>query len=89
MALSSKELRKRLTENPDVTDIDGKPLAVGDNVLYVNSRYGSGTELCHGQIVRFAAKISHYGNEVFTVVKEDGKEVESKIRYPASYIFKK
>lgn len=39
----------------DVLDIDGRTLEIGDKVLYINTRYGSGSELNHGVIIAFKA----------------------------------
>lgn len=85
----AKAAKADLLNNVAEQDIDGKRLAIGDAVIYVNSRYGSGTELCHGVIDRFEAKADSRGHTVFTIVKERGKDVESKIQYPGSYIWKK
>lgn len=85
----AKAAKADLLNNVMEQDIDGKKLAVGDEVIYVNSRYGSGTELCHGVIDRFEAKADSRGHTVFTIVKERGKDVESKIQYPGAYIWKK
>ncbi len=85
----AKAAKADLLNNVAEQDIDGKRLAIGDEVIYVNSRYGSGTELCHGTIDRFEAKADSRSHTVFTIVKERGKDVESKIQYPGSYIWKK
>jgi len=85
----AKAAKAKLLDNIMEEDIDGKRLAVGDKVLYVNSRYGSGTDLCHGTIVRFEAKADSRGHTIFTIVQMDGSEMESKIQYPGSYIWKK
>lgn len=39
--------------NLQINDIDGKSIAVGDNVLYMNIRYGIGSSLCHGIVKEF------------------------------------
>lgn len=76
-------------ESPDQYDIDGKKLEIGDNVLYINARYGLGFVLCHGTIVRFEASVDSRKKEIFTIVQRDGTSVTSKILYPYAMIWKK
>jgi len=85
----AKSVKAELLANIKEKDIDGKPLAVGDGVLYINARYGGGAVLCHGTIDRFEAKADSKHHTVFTIVTEDGKDVESKIQYPGAFIWKK
>lgn len=80
----AKAAKKARLDNPQETDIDGKLLAVGDKVLYINSRYGSGSELCHGKVIRFDAT----RDTTFTIVQQCGTDMESKIQYAGSYIWK-
>lgn len=71
----------------EVFDIDNKPLAEGDTVLYINARYGQATTLCHGVIKRFQAYPKL--NLVSVFVANDETGVESECKYPHSQIFKK
>lgn len=84
----AKAAREAATTNPDVTDIDGNGLKVGDKVLYINARYGSAMELDHGTVDRFEAKASRASVEVFVIVK-NAAGVESKLGSPAAMIWKK
>lgn len=84
-----KAAKAKLLDNIKEEDIDGKRLFVGDKVLYINARYGGGAQLCHGTIDRFEAKADSRSHTVFTIVTEDGKDVESKIQYPGAFIWKK
>lgn len=85
----AKEAKRKLLKNPGQVDIDGKELDVGDEVLYVNSRYGTGTNLCHGAVARFEAKADSRSHTIYTIVKERDSNEESKIQYSSDYIFKK
>ena len=75
-------------KNPDQKDIDGNILNIGDNVLYINARYGSGMELCHGKIKEFKAKVDSRRTEIFTVV-ENAEGVLSTISHSHCMIWKK
>lgn len=83
-----KAAKAEALKEPDQYDIDGKMLAIGDKVLYINARYGSAFELSHGVIKEFKASVDSRRTEIFTIVtNEEG--VESKISSPETMIFKK
>jgi len=85
----AKAAKAALLVSPNEVDIDGKPLAAGDSVLYINSRYGSGSGLCHGTVIRFEAKVDSKRQHVYTIVQMDGSDMESKIEHSGAYIWKK
>ena len=84
-----KAAKEALIKNPDQRDIDGKVLAVGDKVLYINARYGSGFVLCHGTIKEFKVSADSKGHAFTTIVTLDGDDMESSISYPSQMIWKK
>jgi hypothetical protein len=84
-----KAAKEKLLKNPDQRDIDGRPLAVGDEVLYINARYGSGFVLNHGTIKEFKVTADSKGHSFVTIVKNDDADEESSISYPSQMIWKK
>ncbi len=84
-----KAAKEELIKNPDQHDIDGKLLSVGDKVLYINARYGSGFVLCHGTIKEFKVSADSKGHSFTTIVKNDDGDEESSISYPTQMIWKK
>ncbi len=68
-------------------DIDGNALEVGDKVLYLNMRYGSGGKLCHGKIRAFKAH-ARDGYVSVIIINDEGSE-ESECRNPFDQIYKK
>lgn len=83
-----KAAKEALLKNPDQHDIDGKLLSVGDKVLYINARYGSGFVLCHGTIKEFKVTADSKGHSFSTIVQLDGDDEESSISYPSQMIWK-
>jgi hypothetical protein len=80
-----KAAKAEALKAPNQYDIDGNRLDVGDKVLYINARYGSGMELEHGTIKEFKAVVDSRKTEIFTiVVNKNG--VESKISNPSNMI---
>jgi len=79
-----------LANNPQ-KDIDGEILNVGDQVLYINTRYGQGSSLCHGVIREFTAIVDSRSTEIFTHIENlDVQNGEmSKVSYPHMMIWKK
>lgn len=84
-----KAAKEKLLASPDQHDIDGKLLAVGDKVLYINTRYGSGSMLCHGVISEFRVSADSKGHSFTTIVKNDEGDEESAISYPWQMIWRK
>lgn len=84
----AKAAQKEILKSPDQKDIDGNILAIGDPVLYINARYGSGMTLEHGTVKEFKVSVDSKKHEIFTIVQNsDG--VESKITNSHNMIFKK
>jgi hypothetical protein len=84
-----KAAKEELLKNPAQHDIDGKLLAVGDKVLYINARYGSGFGMCHGTIKEFKVVADSSGHSFTTVVQLDGEDQVSSISNPSEMIWKK
>jgi hypothetical protein len=84
-----KAAKEELLKNPDQHDIDGKLLAVGDKVLYINARYGSGFGMCHGTIKEFKVVADSSGHSFTTVVQMDGEDQLSSISNPSEMVYKK
>lgn len=84
----AKAAKAELLADPKQTDIDNKSIAIGDKVLYINARYGSGMVLSHGVINRFEARADSQGTEIFTIVVDD-TGTESKMRMPDQMLYKK
>lgn len=78
--------KEKLLQN-QVYDIDSNELKVGDEVLYLNMRYGSGGSLCHGKIKEFKAH-ARVGY-VSVIISNDNLEQESECRNPSYQIYKK
>ena len=81
-----EEGKKLLTQ--DFYDIDDEKLSVGDEVLYLNIRYGSGGTLCHGVVKSFKAHARDGYVSVIIANKENPSE-ESECRQPFNQIYKK
>ena len=84
-----KAAKAEALKEPDQVDIDGHVLAIGDPVIYINARYGSGMELCHGVIKEFKASVDSRKTEIFTIVTNIENNVESKISNSSYMIYKK
>ena len=84
-----KAAKAEALKEPDQVDIDGHVLAIGDPVIYINARYGSGMELCHGVIKEFKASVDSRKTEIWTIVTNIENNVESKISNSSYMIYKK
>lgn len=85
--VSATDRKKEALEKP-VYDIGEISLSVGDEVVYINARYGSGMKLCFGTIDRFEASYSAYDDttSVFTIVKHRDTLQESRVANPTEFI---
>lgn len=84
-----KAAKEELLKSPNQRDVDGQLLSIGDKVLYINARYGSGFALCHGTITEFRVAVDSKAHGFATIVTMDGSTEESAISYPERMIFKK
>lgn len=84
-----KAAKEEALKNPNQHDIDGKLLSIGDEVLYINARYGSRFELCHGTIQEFKVTSDSRSNRVTTVVKNADADEVSSITDPTTMIWRK
>lgn len=85
----SKAAKAEVLKNPKQKDIDGKLLKIGDKVLYVNVRYGSGMELNHGKVKEFKASVDSKNTQIWTVVERDKDKEISTIKCSHEMIYKK
>jgi hypothetical protein len=81
----AKAAKAKLLESPDQRDVDGDVLNVGDHVIFINLRYGSGAKLERGTIKRFEATADSRGHEIFTIIESESGE-ESRTSHPDSLI---
>ena len=84
-----KAAKEDLLKDPNQLDVDGKKLEIGDKVLYINARYGSGFTLCHGTIVEFKATVHLAGHYFTTVIKNDHVDEVSSITITSEMVWKK
>lgn len=77
---------KKLLDDTELCDIDGNILKIGDEVLYMNLRYGCGGRLDRGVIKEFKP---HARQQYISVIisNMDGDE-ESELNYPNTQILK-
>ena len=88
--IDKKKEREKLLESTKQYDINGRELKIGDEVLYVNIRYGSGMQLQHGKILRFEAKVNSQVKKTFVIVgNKKNLKLESKIEHPSDLIYLK
>lgn len=78
---------EKLLSSAKPADIDGYDIEIGDKVLYMNLRYGSGGILSKGIVKNFKA---HARDGYVSVIVEnsDVKGEESQLHYPHRQIFK-
>lgn len=69
-------------------DIDGNVLSVGDEVLYINARYGSAMTMCHGIIKEFKVTGSNNKYQVLTIIESKMGELSS-LSMPSTMVYKK
>lgn len=84
----AKAAKEAILADPQVEDMDGRLLSVGDEVVYINIRYGSGTRLDRGTVVRFDVSVSSKHEQVWTVVRKKDSDEESRISCAPDMIVK-
>lgn len=82
---------KELALREGCVDIGNNLLSVGDKVLYINSRYGSGGKLCHGIIQRIKPALRGPRDAYLYVIvhNEEGNKEISTLRHPHHQIYLK
>lgn len=80
-----KEKEKLLKQ--EVYDIDGETLSLGDEVLYINTRYGQGSSLCHGVVKEFKPDVR--GGFLSVLIHNSQLDQDSVCNNPEFQIFKK
>lgn len=83
----AKTAKEEALKNPDQRDIDGQVLGVGDQVLYINARYGARMVLTHGTIKEFKAVADSKGVTITTIVENKDGELSAML-YPESMIYR-
>ncbi len=83
----AKAAKEEILKNPNQKDIDGNVLAIGDKVMYVNARYGSGMVLTRGVITEFLASVNSQGFSITTVIESKDGEI-SNLSYPENMVSK-
>lgn len=83
----AKKVREEMIANADVRDIHDHKVEVGDEVAYINARYGSGAQLEIGTVDRFEATANSYSRSLYTIIK-NGKGEESKLQFPDKQLMK-
>lgn len=79
--LDLKKEAASLLENYYVTDIEGNEISIGDNVIYMNLRYGYGGRLCRGQVVELKPHVR--SESIHVVIRNDNDHDElSELKYP-------
>ena len=86
---SIDDIKRSALEKP-LFDIKNNQINIGDRVLYINTRYGGGSKLCFGTIDRFEVEFHKYNSSttVYTIVRLENEDQESKIQTPNEYIYK-
>lgn len=87
---SADDVRARVLETP-LKSVTGEHIKVGDKVLYINARYGSGMRLSFGKITKIDAEYHSYDNTAspYVVVTNDSNPLEeSRINNPEEFIYK-
>lgn len=83
--LDFTKIKKELLEQ-GVYDIDGEELSLGDDVLYMNLRYGCGGKLCKGAIQEFKPHARE--GYVSVVIQQANSEEISNCNHPHMQIYK-
>lgn len=60
-----KAAEAKALEDHEVEDSEGNLLAVGDRVIYINARYGSGARLERGEIIEIKMKVDVHGENQY------------------------
>lgn len=83
----AKAAKQEVLKNPNQKDIDGNVLTIGDKVLYINARYGSGMTLERGTVKEFKVVVNSESTSISTIIESDGGETSS-LTYPQRMVYK-
>lgn len=82
-----KVAKEKALSSITIKDVAGNSIVIGDQVIYMNLRYGQGGRLDFGSIKEFKASVNYKLTEISVVVESNDGEL-STIRYPQSMIWK-
>jgi hypothetical protein len=83
--LDFNKIKKELLEKP-LYDMKGDELFIGDNVLYMNLRYGNGGRLSIGTIKEF--KPHARDGYVSVIIINEDEEQKSECNYPQNQVYR-
>ena len=83
----AKSAKDEVLKNPDQKDIDGKVLNVGDNVMFINARYGSRMVLERGKVKEFKVVVDSKKTSISTII-ENSEGALSTLSYPEDMVCK-
>lgn len=83
----AKSAKEEVLKNPDQKDIDGNILAVGDNVMFINARYGSRMVLERGKVKEFKVVVDSKKTSISTVIENNDGSL-STLSYPEDMVCK-
>jgi uncharacterized Zn ribbon protein len=84
----AKAAKEAVLKNPNQRDIDGNVLAVGDKVMYINARYGSGMVLTRGVVEEFKASVDSKSTSITTIIRNSKTGETSSMSYPQNMVSK-
>lgn len=79
--------KEEVLKNPDQRDINDDVLEIGDRVLYINLRYGSGAILDRGNIKEFKVVANSKTTTITTIIESNDGEL-SELSYPGKMVWK-
>ena len=82
-----KAAKEEILKTPNQRDMDGNLLEVGDKVLYINARYGSGMRLDRGVVKEFKVSVDSNTHSISTVI-ENEHEILSTINDSSNMVLK-
>lgn len=83
----AKSAKEEVLKNPDQKDIDGTVLNIGDNVMFINARYGSRMVLERGRVKEFKVVVDSKKTSISTVI-ENSEGALSTLSYPEDMVCK-
>lgn len=83
----AKAAKARALKDPMIKDFEGHLLSVGDKVLYINARYGSGMVLDRGEIKEFKVVADSKKTEISVIIENEQGQT-STLKYPEAMVSK-